>query len=107
MPFNIKRRGKLTYYYEGDEPVLSNLVVETLPDGERLDVAGFAVDEIDPTGAGDCFDAGFLCGLLEGMALDEAARLANACGALAVTAKGPMAGAMTRTDVERFMASSA
>ena len=75
--------------------------------GERLDVAGFAVDEIDPTGAGDCFDAGFLCGLLEGMALDEAARLANACGALAVTAKGPMAGAMTRTDVERFMASSA
>jgi len=34
MPFNSKRRGKLTYYYEGDEPVLSNLVVETLPDGD-------------------------------------------------------------------------
>ena len=34
MPFNIKKRGKLTYYYEGAEPVLSNLVVETLPDGD-------------------------------------------------------------------------
>ena len=41
MPFNIKRRGKLTYYYEGDEPVLSNLVVETLPDGDlRICFAG-------------------------------------------------------------------
>ncbi|MYD10746.1 MAG: hypothetical protein F4X02_11980 [Chloroflexi bacterium] len=34
MPFKIKRRGKLTYYYEADDPVLSNLVVETLPDGD-------------------------------------------------------------------------
>ena len=74
--------------------------------GERLDVAGFAVDEVDPTGAGDCFDAGFATGLLEGMALDEAARLANACGALAVTAKGPMAGAMARGAVEEFIASN-
>jgi hypothetical protein len=32
--FKIKKRGKLTYYYEGDESVLSNLVVETLPDGD-------------------------------------------------------------------------
>ena len=34
MPFNIKTRGKLTYYYEGDDPVLSSMVVETLPDGD-------------------------------------------------------------------------
>jgi len=34
MPFNVKQRGKLTYYYEGDDPVLSNMVVETLPDGD-------------------------------------------------------------------------
>jgi len=34
MPFNIKRRGKLTYYFEGDAPVLSNLVVEAQPDGD-------------------------------------------------------------------------
>ena len=34
MAFNVKRRGKLTYYYEGDDPVLSNMVVETLSDGD-------------------------------------------------------------------------
>ena len=34
MPFNVKRRGRLTYYYEGDTPVLSNLVVEQQPDGD-------------------------------------------------------------------------
>ena len=72
---------------------------------EGLDVAGFPTRETDPTGAGDCFDAGFVCGLLEGMTLHEAARLANACGALAVAAKGPMAGAKSRADVERFMRS--
>ena len=34
MAFKVRRRGKVTYYYEGDTPVLSNLVVETLPDGD-------------------------------------------------------------------------
>ena len=69
----------------------------------RVDIPGYAVDEIDPTGAGDCFDAAFVSGLLEGNSLRDAARLANACGALAVTEKGPMAGAKSRAAVERFM----
>jgi hypothetical protein len=34
MAFKVKRRGKVTYYYEGDTPVLSSLVVETLPDND-------------------------------------------------------------------------
>ena len=68
-----------------------------------MDISGYAADEIDPTGAGDCFDAGFLAGLLEGKSLREAAQLANACGALAVSAKGPMAGAKSRAIVENFM----
>lgn len=69
----------------------------------RMDVAAYAVDEVDPTGAGDCFDAGFICGILEGMPIREAARLGNACGALAVSAKGPMSGAKSRAAVEHFM----
>lgn len=41
MAFNVKRRGKVTYYYEGDAPVLSSLVVETLPDGDlKIHFAG-------------------------------------------------------------------
>ena len=34
MAFKIKRRGKLTYYYQDDHPVLSSLVTEQLPDGD-------------------------------------------------------------------------
>lgn len=70
----------------------------------QTDVPGFAVEEVDPTGAGDCFDAGFLVRWLAGDALATAARWANACGALAVTKQGPMAGAETYDAVQRFMA---
>ncbi len=34
MPFNVKKRGKLTYYSQGDRPVLSALVTEELSDGD-------------------------------------------------------------------------
>jgi sugar/nucleoside kinase (ribokinase family) len=66
-------------------------------------VPGFAVKEVDPTGAGDCFDAGFLVRWLAGDPPLEAARYANACGALAVTARGPMAGAQRHEVVEAFI----
>ncbi len=68
-----------------------------------LDVPGFIVEEVDPTGAGDSFSAGFTAGLLEGMSLVEVGRFANAVGALAVTRKGPMEGAPTRKEVERLL----
>jgi hypothetical protein len=32
--FNVKKRGKLTYYYQGDRPVLSALVTEEQADGD-------------------------------------------------------------------------
>lgn len=67
-------------------------------------IAGFTVYEVDPTGAGDCFDAGFLAGWLNNLPLNDAARLANACGALAVTKQGPMAGAEKMAIVREFMA---
>ncbi len=72
----------------------------------RLDISGYDVDEIDPTGAGDCFDAGFISGILGGKSLRAAAQLANACGALAVSEKGPMAGAKSRAEVEHFIRTS-
>jgi sugar/nucleoside kinase (ribokinase family) len=73
-------------------------------DGMAQQVPGFAVQEVDPTGAGDCFDAGFLAGWLGGASAIEAARLGNACGALAVTRQGPMAGAEKLEVVRAFMA---
>ena len=59
---------------------------------QRIEVPSFKIDEVDPTGAGDCFDAGFIVGLLKGWTLKKVARFANAVGALAVTKKGPMEG---------------
>jgi hypothetical protein len=34
MAFQVKKRGKLTYYYTGDRPVLSALVTEEQADGD-------------------------------------------------------------------------
>jgi hypothetical protein len=34
MAFNVRRRGKLTYYYRGENPVLSALVTEQQADGD-------------------------------------------------------------------------
>ncbi len=66
-------------------------------------INGYDVTEVDPTGAGDCFDAGFLTRWLAGDSPTLAAEFANACGALAVTTKGPMAGARTLAEVQTFM----
>lgn len=47
-------------------------------------VPAFTVEEIDPTGAGDCFLAGFSAGLLRGFPLEKAVLAGNYFGALAV-----------------------
>jgi 1D-myo-inositol 3-kinase len=55
---------------------------------EEHSVPPFPAREVDPTGAGDCFLAGFAVGLLRGYAAPHAARLGNWCGARAVEVIG-------------------
>jgi len=55
---------------------------------EELHVPPFPAREIDPTGAGDCFLAGFAIGLLRGWPAPRAARLGNWCGARSVESPG-------------------
>lgn len=64
--------------------------------GASIDVPGYPVKAVDPTGAGDCFDAGFVVGLTEDLTLEQCARLANACGASAASVRGPMEGSLAR-----------
>jgi len=72
---------------------------------EEFHIPAFEVEEVDPTGAGDCYCAGFIAGIARGLDLKEAAKLANAVGALAVTKKGPMEGAPTWSEVNEFISS--
>ena len=70
----------------------------------RVAQAAFAVDEIDPTGAGDCFGATFVSCWLRDMPPAESLVYAAAAGALAVTKQGPMEGAATRAEIDAFLA---
>jgi len=66
-------------------------------DGEFIDIACVEAPGpvVDTTGAGDSFFAGLLTGLLRGLSVAEAGRLAAATGACCVTAYGASAGIRT------------
>ncbi|MBI3679958.1 MAG: carbohydrate kinase family protein [Acidobacteria bacterium] len=52
----------------------------------------FRVEAVDTTGAGDCFAGGFLAALERGLPIADAARVANAVGALNVQSLGGTSG---------------
>ncbi len=57
-----------------------------------LSHTGFEVPEVDPVGAGDAFDAGYLAGWLWDLGPEERLRVANAMGALSVATLGDYEG---------------
>jgi sugar/nucleoside kinase (ribokinase family) len=75
-----------------------------LADGTRHDAPAFAVDEVDPTGAGDCFGGAYVACRRLGLGPQEALTYANAAGARNVTVRGPMEGAGTRAELDAFIA---
>jgi 2-dehydro-3-deoxygluconokinase len=74
-------------------------------DGRRRErIAGHAVDPVDATGAGDCFDGAFAARTLAGDEPFAAARYANAAAALATTGFGAVAPLPRDVDVRRLLA---
>ncbi len=69
----------------------------------RVDVPAFPTQEVDPTGAGDSFAAGFVAATLSGLSPQDAARYANAVGSLAVRKLGPMEGAPWASEVQTLL----
>lgn len=69
----------------------------------RTDAAAFVVDEVDPTGAGDCFGGAYLASRRLGLPVAEALTYGCAAGARNVTVRGPMEGAGTRAELDDFI----
>ncbi|MGX9992116.1 tagatose kinase [Rhizobium sp. Z1P35] len=74
--------------------------------GDRIDAPAFVVQEVDPTGAGDCFGGAYLTCRRLGMSPQQALTYGSAAGARNVTVLGPMEGAGTRRELDAFIAST-
>jgi ribokinase len=72
-------------------------------DGKKL-VPSFKVKPIDTTGAGDIYNGVLAVALAEGKPMLDAARYANAAGAISVTILGAQPSAPTRKEIEAFLA---
>jgi len=59
---------------------------------------------VDTTGAGDCWCAGFLAGLREGLKVPGAARLGNATAAHCIQAPGASTGIVAMAEIKSFQA---
>ncbi|XP_054799054.1 inositol 3-kinase-like isoform X1 [Prosopis cineraria] len=57
-------------------------------DGD-MEISPFTANQVDPTGAGDSFLGGFVSGLIQGLAVSDAAILGNFFGSLTVSQLGP------------------
>lgn len=68
--------------------------------------AGFAVEALDTTGAGDTFNAAFVSATARGLPLAARLRFACGAGALAVTGIGPRGRLPTVAEVEAFLATA-
>ena len=78
----------------------------TARDGELGFVAAFAVDAVEPTGAGDAFTAGIVCRLIEkgwGPLNEDDVRFAAAAGAITATRIGAMEALPYRHEIEGFL----
>lgn len=75
--------------------------------GEPEHIAGFAVDAVDTTGAGDAFHGAFTLSLAQGHGVGECARRACAAAAMKCTRLGSRAGLPTETELMAFLARQA
>jgi 2-dehydro-3-deoxygluconokinase len=71
--------------------------------GEQLTSPGFPARQLDPIGAGDAFDAGYLAATLWGWAPEKRLRAANAMGAFCVQNLGDYEGLPNRRELDGFL----
>ena len=69
-------------------------------------IAGFKINTVDTTGAGDVFHAGFIYGLLQNWEVREILKFANAVAALKCRELGGRKGIPTLKETQNFLAQS-
>jgi sugar/nucleoside kinase (ribokinase family) len=74
-----------------------------MKDGVLTRRAAYPVEAVDTTGAGDCFNAGYLFGFLSGMDVETSLQYGNACGALSVNAYGGSTGSPDAQRMQAFI----
>lgn len=70
----------------------------------KFECAGFMVNAVDTTGAGDAYAATILSGVLRGIGPPQLLRMACAAGALAASRKGAMDSLPAKEEVAAFLA---
>ena len=70
---------------------------------EKIESAALRLETVDPVGAGDSFDAGFLYAYLKAQPLQECLAAGNAAGALCTTRAGGTEAFRDREHRERFL----
>lgn len=73
--------------------------------GVAIECPAFDVPVVDTTGAGDCFAGAFLAALLRGRSYADAAKFANATGALVIQQLGAVEGVRAFDETEKWMRS--
>lgn len=61
------------------------------------------VEVVDTTGAGDCFNAGFIAAMIRGEPIETCLRWGNICGSLSTTRHGGVAGAPRLEELESYL----
>jgi sugar/nucleoside kinase (ribokinase family) len=73
-------------------------------ENQRIEVPAFKVGVVDTTGCGDAFSAGFIAGLIKGLAMTECLDLGVAFGSSVAMGLGSDAGVRSWSELEDFIA---
>jgi sugar/nucleoside kinase (ribokinase family) len=100
LRFFLEREANTVFITLGKRGVLAGR-------GKEFWQAGiYTMNQVDPSGSGDAFDAGVVLGALHGWDIPRMIRYASALGASAIRALGTTDGVFTATEAEEFIAAN-